>query len=545
MINHGNILRAFVCSLLIINALSAQDQLILGGGFQANANLFLRDSQIGAFNIPQYDYQLFGAESWVDLNAAYAGFSVGVRFDFFHNSNLLNPVSSYTDQGVGRWYVQKETDRFEVKAGYLYDQIGSGIVFRAYEERAQLIDNALYGISGKYRFNDNWSVKAFTGKQKNLFDEYNSILKGVTVSGFYTPSDTSSWSIAPGFGFVNRTFGDEIVNQLATIVADYQLEDQFIPYYNVNAFTLFNNLSWKDISWYVETAFKPKDIYYDANALRALPKGQTALGKLVSGKGSVLYTSLSYTHNTLGLTAEWKRTEGMVFRAEPLLSLNKGLVGFIPPMARINTYRLNSYYYPATQFLNEMAYQIDLRYGLGEHWNFSVNFSDIRDKDFDQEFYKELYVEVVYKQPSRWQLTTGIQRQEFNQALYYGKTGENDVKTITPFAEFLYKFNRKTSLRIEAQYMDNKEDIGSWVYGLAELGFAPHWLIEVSDMYNTKPTKGKKSINYPAVGFAYTRGANRYALRYVKQIEGIVCSGGICRLEPAFSGLRATITSTF
>ncbi len=544
MINHRTLQAITGIILFTINSLQSQDQLLLGGGFQSNANVFIRDSQIGAYHIPQYDYQLFGAESWLDLNASYSGFTFGVRFDAFHNSNLLNPVASYSDYGIGRWFIQKEIERFEVQAGYLYDEIGSGIIYRAYEERAQLIDNALIGVSGKYKISDNWFLKAFTGKQKFLFSSYNSLIKGIYTSGFYKPTDSSSWSIAPGFGFVNQTYGEELVNQLATIIGDYETVDQFSPYYNTNAFTLYNTLSWKDFNWYVEAAFKPKDMIYDPNAVRALPKGQSTLGKLISAKGSVLYTSITYAHEHLGVTAEVKRTENMVFRAEPLLSLNKGLIGYIPPMAKINTYRLNSYYYPATQFLNEMGYQFDVKYGLGEHWNISLNYSEIRDKDFERKFYNEIYAEAIYK-PGTWQLTAGVQRQFYDQELYYGKTGEPDITTLTPFTEFLYKFNRKTSLRFEAQYMDNKHDIGSWIYGLVELGFAPHWLVEVSDMYNTKPTKGKESLNYPALGLAYTEGANRFSIRYVKQIEGIVCSGGICRLEPAFSGFRASITSSF
>lgn len=57
-----------------------------------------------------------------------------------------------------------------------------------------------------------------------------------------------------------------------------------------------------------------------------------------------------------------------------MLTLNKGLVNFIPPMAKINTYRLTAIYYPATQFLDEMAFQADLKYGLGENWFFSKLF---------------------------------------------------------------------------------------------------------------------------------------------------------------------------
>ncbi|MBK6701360.1 MAG: hypothetical protein IPG55_16040 [Saprospiraceae bacterium] len=545
MINHIHKILLFLSIWSVNLAISAQESLILGGGFQTNANLFIRDSSIGAANIPQYDHQLFGAESWLDINASYQGFNAGIRFDLFNNSNLLDPKQSYTDQGIGRWFINKQVDRFDITAGYIYDQIGSGIIYRAYEERAQLIDNALVGISCKFNFNNNWSLKGFTGKQKNLFEQYNSIIKGVSLNGFYKPTDTSSWSIAPGFGFVNRTIGDQVVQDLVTILSGYLPVDQVTPNYNTNAISVFNTLTYRDFSWYVEAAYKPDDLYYDPTAVRSLGKGNTDLGKYVKQDGSVFYTSIGYAAHNLGITIEGKRTEAFDFRAEPTLTLNKGLITFIPPSSKINTYRLNSYYYPATQYLSEMAYQIDLKYGFGDHWNFSVNFSDIRDKDFTKEFYKEIYAEVLYKKPGSWQLSGGLQHQRFNQEVYYGKGGQPTIKTITPFAEFLYKFSRKNSIRVEAQYMDNKEDIGSWVNGLVELGFSPHWLIEVSDMYNVKPTHDKKAIHYPAFGIVYNYGSNRFGIKYVKQLEGIVCSGGICRLEPAFSGIRASITSSF
>ncbi|MEZ4906076.1 MAG: DUF6029 family protein [Saprospiraceae bacterium] len=77
--------------------------------------------------------------------------------------------------------------------------------------------------------------------------------------------------------------------------------------------------------------------------------------------------------------------------------------------------------------------------------------------------------------------------------------------------------------------------------------------VEASAMYNIKPTEraplddngNYKKILYPAVGLTYTTGPNRFSVRYVKQVEGVVCSGGVCRLEPAFSGVKLNVTSRF
>ena len=134
--------------------LGAQEEGILTGLLQLNANAFIEDEAIGAFNTPQYDHQLFGMESWLDLNYQLKGFDLGVRFDAFHNSNLLNPTGSYSDQGVGRWHIKKQVANLQIGVGYLYDQLGSGLIFRAYEERPLLIDNALYGLNLKYTLDD-------------------------------------------------------------------------------------------------------------------------------------------------------------------------------------------------------------------------------------------------------------------------------------------------------------------------------------------------------------------------------------------------------
>lgn len=536
--------KLLVCLSTILNA---QENLLIYGGFQSNANVFLRDSQIGAAGIPQYDHQIFGGEVWLDLNASYAGFNAGLRFDMFNNSNLLYPQDSYTDQGIGRWFINKEIDKLDLTVGYLYDQIGSGIIYRAFEERAQLLDNGLLGASVKYAFNSNWSAKVFTGKQRNLFNVYNSVVKAAMLNGYFTPSDSSSWSISPGMGFVNRTYGDEIVNELANVSGNYLPVDQFKPSYNTNAFSFFNTLHWGPLNWYAEAAFKPQDVIYDPLAIRSLPKGNSSLGKFKEIDGSVFYTSIGYAAKNFGITIEGKRTEGFDFRADPRVdprAPNRGLITYIPPMARINTFRLTSYYFPATQFINEMAYQIDLKYGLGSHWNFSFNLSDIRDLSFKNEYYKEYNGEIVYKVEDHWQASLGLQTQQVNVNLYFGKA-EPTVHTITPYAEFLTYFNDRVSLRLESQYMHNRHDIGSWIFGLAELGISPHWLFELSGMYNTYNPKGGEKLFYPTAGAVYNFGNNRIGLRYVKQIQGIVCSGGICRLEPAFSGFRASITSTF
>jgi hypothetical protein len=531
-----------------------QESGILSGNFETNFNVFLRDSLINANNTPQYDTELTGGEAWLNLNYSVKGFNMGVRFDMFNNSNLLNPTGSYTDQGIGRWFINKQINKLNVEVGYIYDQIGSGIIYRAWESRPLLIDNALYGAKATYEISENWKIKGFSGKQKFLFGENPGIIKGGSIEGYLSlGSEDSPISLSPGFGFVNRTLDDETMNLIIDNVKTYIPSERIVPVFNTYLASFYNSLSYKNFTWYIEAAYKSSEAYFDPVALRTEPSGVVTFGKFRNEPGTTIYSSVSFAKGKLGVTVEAKRTENFDFRSDPNLSLNRGLVNYIPPMNRFNTYRMTARYAPATQVLSELAYQADVRYRFTKKISALANYSNITTLDGDL-LYREMLGEFTYKYKRKWQFTGGLQHQKYNQEVYEVKPEVPLVSTVTPYIDFLYKFSRKKSIRFESQYMNTEQDFGSWIFALAEVGLAPHWILEASVMYNSAPSKNSpqdpvtgESLNivYPTVGAVYVNKANRYQLRYVKQVEGIVCSGGICRLEPAFSGVKFSMSSNF
>ncbi len=530
------------------------------GNFQGTANFFIRDSLIGAANTPQYDRQLYGAEAWLNLTYSNWGFDFGLRLDLFQNSNLLNPTGSYTAQGLGNFYIRKKINKLGITVGYIYDQVGSGIIFRAYEERALLIDNALVGARLTYDLGKNWKLKAFTGLQKKQFDLYDSVIKGFNAEGFIGGGEGQSWSLAPGAGIVNRTLDDGSMNNLVATIETYPPEDIFIPKYNTYAFTLYNTLTAGNFSWYLEGAYKSPDPMNDPFGTIVRDSVSVTGDKFFQEAGSVIYSTLSYAEGGWGITLEGKRTENFSFRTQPQAQLNQGMINFLPPMSRVNTYRLTSRYVPATQELGELAFQADISFSPSRKWNFNVNFSDIATLE-GLMLYRELYVTAAYKHKRLWTLLLGLQRQQYNQEVYEFKPEAPLVKTLIPFADFLYRLDRKKAIRLELQYMnvgqdlaaDAKQDYGNWLFGLAEFSIAPHWTFTLSDMYNITPGKNspsdakgaKTDVHFPRFDVFYTAGSNRFSLSYIKQVEGVVCTGGICRLEPAFSGVRFTVNSTF
>lgn len=542
--------------LILCQISYAQDNARISGSLQAQGNFFIRDSLIGAANTPQYDRQLYSADTWLQLNYAYKGFDVGVRFDVFQNSNLLDPSSSYSDQGIGRWYIKKKINKLGVSGGYLYDQFGSGIIFRAYEQRPLLIDNALYGVRLTYDLSEDWMIKVISGKQKQQFSSYGTTIKGINIEGFIgSQKEGQNWTLSPGLGVVAKTLDDDVMRTVVGTINSYHVADSIGAKYNSYAMTAYNNLSAGKFNWYVEGAYKTDENFFDPRAIRTINDTTTSPGKLLLENGTVFYTSLSYADKGLGVTLEAKRTQNFSFRTNPFVTLNQGQINFLPPMTRFNTYRLTTRYQAATQELGENAFQADIKYAFSRKFQVSVNGSYITDLD-NQLLYNEIYTNVTYKYKRKWQINGGLQIQEYNQAIYEEKPGKPNVKTITPYADFLYKISRKKAIRFEAQYMNTDEDYGSWLFGQVEFTMAPHWTFTVSDMYNIKPNPKKEEIpfdsngekmkiHYPRFDVFYTYKSNRFSISYVKQVEGIVCTGGICRLEPAFSGVRVAVNSTF
>lgn len=556
---------ALGCAIFIVGfvlpAAGQNEGGIISGSLEANGNFFMRDSLIGAANTPQYDRQLYGADAWLNLTYSNWGFDFGLRFDLFNNSNLLNPTGSFTGEGIGRWFIHKKIDKFDITVGYIYDQVGSGIIFRSFEQRPLLIDNALYGARLAYDIGEYWQLKAFTGRQKQQFEIYEPVIKGGAIDG-YIPlgSEDSPWALAPGLGVVNRTLDDASMNSLVATINTYTKEDAFVPVYNTYAFSAYNTLSAGPWTWYAEAAYKTADNLSDPFGEFAATDSTVVVGdKLYKGIGTVFYSNLSYAGNGYGISVEGKRTENFDFRVRPQEQLNRGLVNFLPPMARVNTYRMTARYNAATQFLGEMAVQADARYSYKRKFGVNANFANITDLD-DNLLYRELYTELTYKYKRKWQFLAGLQIQRYNQEVFEFKPDAPMVETLTPFFDVLYKISRSRAIRFEGQYMHTgqdekgeRHDYGNWLFGLLEFTIAPHWTFTASDMYNISPGKNspiaengeKAALHYPRFDVFYTTGVNRFSLSYIKQVEGVVCTGGICRLEPAFSGVRLTVNSTF
>lgn len=541
--------QSFFVFLLFLSC-SIYGQGTFSGDLMMNLNFFHKDTNIRASGNPLYDNALSGSDGWLSMRYAINGFTFFARADAFNNSNLKVPQNANTDFGIGAWNITKEMNDLTISVGSIYDQIGSGILFRAYEDRGLLIDNALMGIELKYKFSDHFGLKGFTGQLKNNNSDnnlinnirYAPVIKGLNAEGDYGIGKAHMTS---GFGVLNRTLDAASMDVVATAINGQELSTRFVPKYNMYAFSAYNTLIYKNLSWYAEGVYKTNE------AIEIVNLYDPANGKLADRDGNVLYTSINYGRKGLALSLTGKRTEDFTMRTSPNEKILRGLLNWQPVVAVLRPLRLMSRYSPPSQDQSEMAGTANLNISPNDVTSFTFTYTHINTLT-DQKLFREAYAEGIYQGMDKWILEAGVQYLEYNLDAYQNRGMPVTLFAITPFAEVTYKVNDAKSIRFESQYMHAQRDNGSWIFALLEYNIAPKWSFTISDMYNSMQNEEKDNVNksakpshYYSFFTAYTKGSNRFTLAYVKQVDGINCSGGVCRYEPAFSGIKATITSSF
>ncbi len=529
-----------------------QDQGVFSGNFQSNFSVFLEDSLIGATEAasPQYGRQISSSEAWLFLNYDIKGFHFAARYDLFNNSNLLNPSESFTGQGIGFWQIKKNIGNLELTAGSFYDQFGSGAVFRAFENRLIGIDYAMEGVKAKYTFDHNFFIKVFTGKQKGSqterFETSPQIIKGINSEKGFNFDNGSVLNF--GLSGVNRTLDENTMSSLVTEINALSLEDRFIPKYNVYALNGYFNASYKDFGFNGEYNYKTAESIRDN------------LGNLYNSDGSLLLGGISYSkrklgakqNQAIGVNAQYRRIENFPFRVSPYTNLLNGIISYQPSLTRQASYRMLARYQAPAQFVGEQAYQAELIYSISKNTNIALNYSNITDLN-NQLLFNEKFIQVEHKFNKKWKGKLGLQRVTYNQAVYEGKDPKkiDNVETLTPFGEITYKINRKNSIRLESQMLNTEQDLGSFYHGIIEWNSSPKYTVAISNMINSNPvrvvnpTLADQVLFYPGIFIKYNVKTTSFTAAYVKQVEGINCTGGICRLEPAFSGLRFTLATQF
>ncbi len=519
----------------------------LSGDVEVDATWFDRDTLIGT-STTQYLHEKSSTEGWFTLNYLISGWSFTARYDMYNNSALLDPTIAYTGQGLGFYQIDKKIDKWEFTAGDFYDQFGSGILFRAWQNRYLGLDYAVQGVRVQYTPDDSLMIKGFAGQQKDRFTVWPQVMKGLNAEKIWGIGNVG---MLTGAGFLNRTLDQATMNQLANEINSLPYSQRFIPMYNMYAGTAYNTLNYKGFSWYTEYAQKSREAVFitdDNNnqQLENLP-------------GHVFYTGASYSFYGFGLNVQYKSISTFIMKTTPYATILDGIMDYLPPLSKQETTRLPSLYSVSAQSQGENGIQAEVTYAIDKRNNFDFNVSYIKQPD-NTILYREYYAEYNKIVSKNVKMEMGVQSLIYNYAVYEGHPGDV-VHTITPFFEMSIRLGQphkiaegtaenkvplQKSIRFELQYLSTKQDSGSFAYALVEYNLAPKWSFAVSDMYNIIPQHAAdQKLNYYSTFISYTEKQTRFTIGYAKQVAGVICTGGVCRVEPAFSGIRASIGTNF
>ncbi len=168
----------------------------------------------------------------------------------------------------------------------------------------------------------------------------------------------------------------------------------------------------------------------------------------------------------------------------------------------------------------------------------------------DEVYYEDMFITVAKKFSKKVKGDFTIQKLFYNNSIIHGAAEAGDgsyvheIDAYSAVANVTYKFTSKKALRTELQYLSTEDQNGDWAYVAFEYSI-PHWFFTVSNQHNLGNPAEYKQVSYPSVAVAYNHKATRIQLGYASNRQGVVCSGGVCRVVPASNGMVLSITSSF
>ncbi len=111
------------------------------GDFDLNMQSYQDDELIGA----EAADEIILSNSYLNINYTKGKFTTGLRYESYLNA-LADYDPEFKGNGILYRYATYSIDGLEITAGNYYEQLGSGLIFRSYEEKDLGIDNAMDGV---------------------------------------------------------------------------------------------------------------------------------------------------------------------------------------------------------------------------------------------------------------------------------------------------------------------------------------------------------------------------------------------------------------
>lgn len=508
------------------------------GSFESNTNLYNEDAKSSA-TVPDGK---FGSNNYLKLDYYNNKISAGIQMEAY--APVLVGYPSYL-QGAAltNYYINWTDEDFTITAGTFYDQFGSGLLFRSWEDRALGLNNALTGARLTYNYKDILAVKAIWGMPRYGMKYSQTQVKGADAS--FAISNLAGW---------DRTYlaVEASVLDRYEALSDDMIIDDCRP--NTTGWSARVNMETAGFFFKAEHVDAGTKYFYDTSFYG---EGQMYHRK----KGNAQLIETGYNRRGLGVNVNLRRLEWMSSKIMNESSSTVNMLNYVPALCTQYTYMLTTLHpYGArtgdlmTGFVNsgEIGGQIDVFYnfrrgtklggkrGMKVHGNFSTYYTIAEEGTFKTGnlLFKDMSLDIEKQWTRQFKSTILWSMQE-----YSPKYGANKTTYLSNIivADLLFKFTDLFSTRLELQYLITHEDQKDWMAALVEVSFAPHWSIYVSDMYN----HGMSKVHYYNGGVSYVKSRTRLSLGYGRYRSGYICSGGVCRPIPAYTGANFSITTSF
>lgn len=329
----------------------------LSGSFETNTIYYVEDSKTGAV-VPHNSY---GSNNFLKLDYQLGRFSAGVQLEYYPHPLVGTPMQGYeyvmegfSINNLTEKYISWTDRNYSVTVGDFYEQFGSGLILRAWEDRALGFNNSLGGARVTFNIKD-----IVEGKVLYAFPRFNLGYLSTQIAG-----GDLSFSLSNAIGLLDHRLSLEgsIVNRhfknLPSWYTEYRDDYDFDLSKNVISYSGRVNYEYRGLSAKFEYVGKSKDVYLD-----------NMTGEEVFKRGDAQLFEIGYTGSNYAVMAQFRRLNYMqsqLYRPDggsgSLGLLPGNTINYIPALSPQHTYMLAGLDPNSPQQNGEIGGQIDAFY---------------------------------------------------------------------------------------------------------------------------------------------------------------------------------------
>ena len=494
----------------------------LSGGLESNSVYYFDDPVVGG------RINKWGSNNYLKLDWQRDSLSAGLQAEWYPQA-LAGYPSELKGTGLSSLYFSWTHDFIKLTVGSLHEQLGSGILLRTWEDRDMGINNCITG--GRVEFTSRGhkvNAKVFGGLPKyGVWPTPASAVADADVS-----FDLGAFGL--GGGIVDR--------------ASFRTDDGIVLLASAGGFELPSNvLSWAARARFSAGGFNAKAEYVGKAPDFYAEQLPGAREQYILPPGNAQIVELSYSIENFSASLTLRRLENMTSRifltsAAPSVA---NTLNYLPSLCMQQSYMLAGLNPYVTYADGEASFQGDVyytfrrgsklggRYGMKLHvcgcWIDVLPFA-LPDRDVAYLAYRDINIDLERRWTRNFRTVFFVSIQENSPT--HGNGKRTDAQNVF-VVDASYRLSPEMSVRTELQYLYSQELTRDWMAALLEFSFAPHWSFSVSDMYN----HGSTGVHYYNVSASYALSSFNISLIAGRNREGMVCSGGVCRWQPAWSGV--------